>query len=153
MISYSQFCIASGLNKRSVGRAIKSMKIKRVLTITETIPHRTFQLNKNYNEWVVKKRLTSGSADATNEAVAPMLPAGSNPPHVGGSNPPHVGGSADATHNKQIDKKTVIFGVDSLKTEIKNLQNLQHDDSWIKNHLLMRNIPESIVDEAFGRKY
>lgn len=80
-ISYSQFEKKTGMNRRNVGRSIKSLVAKRLLLKNG---ENSYKINQNYEEWLVAKRLlvganmVSGRGKRGQKLVAKRLPTKDN---------------------------------------------------------------------------
>lgn len=75
-IAFSQFLEGTGMKNGNVSRALKTAVACRLLNVGP----KGYQINQDYSQWQVAKRLPraskNGSPEAT-EAVAPKLPTGS----------------------------------------------------------------------------
>lgn len=103
-ISYSQFEKMTGMNRRSVGKSLKTLVGKRLLLKGE----KGFKFNQNYEEWVVGKRLPP--------VVKRLLPSRQTATKTG---------RQTATHNRNketITKETTAnAGLTSKEEELRTL--------------------------------
>lgn len=149
LIALTDFQNQTGLERKSVCRSLKSLVFRNIIEASLLGSRKAYKLQKNYEIW---KGLASVSGDtsASVSGDTPLVSA-ATPELV--SAPLDLGVSA-ATPSKEINtiKERGFFEESypqAVENQIVDLRNVGWSDPRIKDHFLMRNIPDLIVQKAF----
>jgi len=147
-ISISQFQAMTGLPRGQVCRGISWLKQHRFINslINETSRVTTHSIQKDYTKWTPTSYPTSLINETTdsliNETKSSLNSCG-------------VGGLINETHKRKKKEKNARARASnfSLMEEIKTFNGLGWSKQAIKDHLLMREIPEADIDTAIGKLF
>lgn len=140
-ISLRTFSEATGINRRSAFRAIKSLIKKGVVKIADTYIL-TYSIQKDYEKWnciskeAVDKLLSKLTTGVVNIADGTVV---------------NIADINRYTDNKQHGRARASNI--NIKEEIPLLRKMQWDILKIKNHFLMRGFSENDIDQALGKEF
>lgn len=146
MIPLTQFQIMTGMDRKSVCRTIKTLVFRNVIIASKAPTGNIYGLQKDYDKWVsvvAQQPLVASGSAATG--------GGGKPHRIGGGKPHRDASGGAATLNKQKTKdKEYLY---SIGDEIRGFKKMGWDQQKIKSHFLMREVPESEIDEAMGKNF
>lgn len=154
-ISLSNFQDLTGLWRGSVCRSLESLKSRNIIKVSRsgTCKINTYEIQKNYDLWMSPELSTGGLADETSASLAdetllvsPVRPKLVSPHAESGVSP------VRPTKENKDNKDSGFFGESypqAVENQIVDLRNVGWSDPRIKDHFLMRNIPQEIIDQAF----
>lgn len=159
VIPFTQFQQITGMDRKSVTRTIKSLRIKKVLVCKESRDGNIYRINKDYKTWVVaelplSKKLSTVSTGRGETASGETAPGvGASPCVEVGATLCVEGRGETAPLNIQIDNRQGTFEISDLKTEAQDRRKLGAKDIEIKKIFLGRGIPEAMIDEVLGKEF
>lgn len=155
LISISQFQSLTGLDRKSVCRSIKSLAVKNIVSVGSIRDPKggkinTYQIQKNYRKWVGFRSVTDDTSCSDTSDTSGSVINGTEV--VSRSTEVVVSPVTPTKDNKtNIQKGDIFF---DLKEEAKKLKNVMRwNEDRIKQHFLMRGIPEVEIDEAMGKSF
>ena len=150
-ISLSNFQDLTGLWRASVCRSLESLESRKIINVFRSGISKinTYEIQKNYELWDGVGSLisdttrsigndTTGSITADTKVVSPHAEQGVSP--------------LIHTKDNKDNKDSGFFGESypqAVENQIVDLRNVGWSDPRIKDHFLMRNIPQEIIDQAF----
>ncbi len=155
-ISTSQIISATGLCRRSIENARSWLRTNKMITtsIQGDNPFLFYQIQKDYENWDCYKKPELSIGTTTTKSCGTESKGGQVPHRMVGKYHQTMRSTID-NRQKKITRTRASnnnFNL-NLKKEIVDLKKLKWDQHKIKQHFLMREIPEADIDKAMGKHF
>lgn len=151
-ISLSFFCESTGLSRKSVCRSIGALQDRNILVVNSpgTTKTNIFEIQKNYEIW---DKLPSVILDTRTGDIGDTRASDKSGHQLVTAHTQTLVSAASPTKDNKDTKDTGFLGVMSLEDEVKAFKKMGWEAQRIKDHFLMRELPEKLIDQAMGKEF
>jgi phage replication O-like protein O len=146
-ISVAQLSVITGLPRRYVFRGIKRLKEQNLIhsVKSDTREVATYSIQKDYEKWCSKTHSVKSDTIVSNLVTASVK----NVHNLVSNLTP----TKEIKKTKEMRARAFNNNNYSIINEIQTFIKLKWEPQKIKNHFLMREIPEASIDQALGKEF